>query len=123
MKPYLTILGLFCLSACAHKYQKTSFYVKNTSSKVIHFKATMVELSSAGTYEVTLPFMVMPNDSVLVRQIKVRKGAVVAPADWFAKFVFSPTEGVIFNDPDDPHNWLWSLDESGKPAYTFRVTY
>ncbi len=97
----------------------TTFYVKNNSDKTVNFTASVLKLSSMGQFEMTVPFTAAPRDSVLVRKVGLRKDAL--PTDWFIKFVIFPTEGITFNDPNTPANWIKSTDIQGKPVYTFTM--
>jgi len=105
-------------------YPLTTFYVKNNSDKPINFRASITKYSSmTGPFEMTLPFTVLPKDSVLARKAGFRKDA--SPTNWFTSFVIFPVSGVILNDPNDPNdptNWIKSEDSKGKPVYTFNVT-
>lgn len=100
-------------------YPMTSFYVKNDSDKAIDFQATVMKHSTAGPFEMTVPFTVQPQDSVLARQVGFRKD--VAPKQWFVRFRISPVEGVQINDPYRSENWKKGIDSKGKPIYTFTV--
>ena len=101
-------------------YPMTSFYVKNDSPKAIDFKAAVMKQSTVtGPFEMTVPFTVHPQDSVLTRQVGFRKG--VEPQQWFTKFIISPAEGVRTNNPYQPENWKKGTDSKGKPTYTFTI--
>ncbi len=101
-------------------YPVTTFYVKNNSDKVVNFKASVMKYSSMGQFEMTLPFSVLPRTLVVVRQVGSRKDA--EPTAWFTRFIIFPTDSIIFNDPYDAVNWVKSIDEKGKPVYTFTLT-
>ena len=97
----------------------TTFYVKNNTNKTVNFKASVDKYSSMGTFNMTLPFTVFPMDSVLARKVSLRNGA--PPFAWFTQFILFPVDSIIFNDPNDPVNWIKSFDTKGKPVYTFVV--
>ena len=73
-----------------------------------------------GAYEMTLPFAVPPNDSIVVRQVGFKKGT--KPTAWFTEFIIFPIDSLKFNDPNNEANWIKSTDEKGKPVYTFNMT-
>ncbi len=98
----------------------TTFYVKNTTNETLNFKASVIKQSSMGPHEMTLPFAVAPNDSVIARQVGFKKG--IEPTAWFSKFIIFPSDSINFNDPNDPANWKKTLDEKGRPVYTFNMT-
>ena len=120
MKRLFSILFCLTLAGCMTNYQMTTFYVKNNTNKTVRFKATVEKLSSMGTSYMTLPFTVLPFDSVLARKIGIRKGA--APTVWFTQFIIFPIDSLKFNDPNDPGNWIQSTDPKGKPIYIFNVS-
>lgn len=101
-------------------YPMTSFYVKNNSDKPLNFKASVMKYSSMGLFEMTLPFTVLPHDSVLARQVGLRKDA--QPTAWFTGFIIFPTDSILFNDPNNSANWLKYTDAKGRPVYTFTLT-
>lgn len=117
---FVIITCSLLITACKTTYQTTTFYVKNNSSKVLNFKASVEKLRSMGTYIMTLPFTVMPGDSVLARKVGIKKGA--PPTVWFTQFIIFPMDGVKVNDPKDSASWVPSTDAKGKPVYTFNVT-
>ena len=120
MKTVFYILIILTFSGCAINYPTTSFYVKNTSDKTINFKASIIKPSSMGPMKMTLPFTVLPNDSVLARRVGYRKGA--NPTAWFTEFTIFPTDSVEFNNPKESINWIKSLNPTGKPQYIFNIT-
>ena len=97
----------------------TTFYVKNTTNETLNFKASVIKQSSMGPNEMTLPFAVPPNDSIVARQVGFKKG--IEPTAWFSKFIIFPSDSVVFNDPNDPANWIKTLDAKGRPVYTFNM--
>jgi hypothetical protein len=120
MKQIILILTIFGLTSCMVNYPTTTFYVKNTTNKTLNFKASVLKYSSMGSFEMTLPFAVPPNDSVLARQVGFRKDA--SPTAWFTKFILFPSDSINFNDPNNATNWVKSTDEKGRPVYTFNMT-
>ena len=116
----LILFSASVFASCMTNYPMTTFYVKNTSDKVQNFKASVVKQSSMGPFEMTLPFAVPPNDSVVARRIGFRKEA--PPTAWFSKFIIFPADSVAFNDPNIVENWVKSTDENGKTIYTFTMT-
>lgn len=120
MKNTILICILLGLTSCMTNYPMTTFYVKNTSNETLNFKATIVKQSSMGTQEMTLPFAVPPNDSVVVRKVGFKKG--IEPTAWFTKFIIFPTDSITFNDPNKPENWEKTIDEKGRPVYIFNMT-
>lgn len=100
-------------------YQLTTFYVKNNTNKTVNFKASVEKLSSMGSFNMTLPFTVLPKDSVLARRANFRKG--ISPTQWFTQFIIFPVDSVVLNDPKDPNNWIKSTDMKGKLVYTFNI--
>ena len=118
---YISFISLLYLGfGCSSQYPLTSFYVKNTSSKVINFKVSVVKQSSMGSSEFMLPFTLLPKDSLLMRRIGVKKEAL--PTVWFSKFVIFPTDSIVFNDAYKSENWHKSYDAKGNPVYTFIIT-
>lgn len=118
MKQLLFILPALAFTSCVSNYAMTTFYVKNNSDKTLNFKASIVKYSSmGGPVEMTLPFTVLPHDSVLARRVGLKKDAL--PTAWFTKFNIFPTDSISFNDPDNAANWVKSTDANGKPVYTF----
>ncbi len=85
----------------------------------ISFKAIDKVFSSPSVNWASLPFTVLPNDSVLARKVQLRKDA--PPTAWFTQFVLFPVDSVKLNDPNDPNNWIKSTDAKGKQIYTFNV--
>ena len=73
-----------------------------------------------GQFEMTLPFAVPPNDSILARKVGFRKDAV--PTAWFTKFIIFPVDSILIKDPYLPDNWIKTSDNQGKPIYTFTLT-
>ena len=67
----------------------------------------------------TLPFTVLPNDSVLARRAKFRKD--VLPNEWFTQFIIFPVDSVVLNDPNISTNWIKSTDAKGKLIYSFSI--
>jgi hypothetical protein len=81
----------------------TTFYVKNNSDKTMSFRASALKYNSSGQqFEVTVPFTVLPHDSVLARKVRLRKGA--GPNVWFSRFTILPVDSISLNDPDIPEN-------------------
>lgn len=115
---YVFILS-FIFVGCAMNYTSTSFYVKNTSDKTVNFKASIVKYSSMGPSIMTLPFTVLPNDSVLARRVGLRNDAKAT--DWFTDFTIFPVNGIELSNPNDTLNWLLSYDKNGKPQYIFHI--
>lgn len=72
-----------------------------------------------GQFEMTLPFTVLPNDSVLARRGKFKRDA--SPNKWFTVFILFPVDSVALNNPNLSQNWIKSTDSKGKPIYTFNV--
>lgn len=121
LKSYFFITTFtFYLTGCMVNYPTTSFYVKNNSDKTLNFKASIIKYSSMGPFEMTLPFAVLPHDSVLARRVGYKKDA--EPTGWFTKFIIFPTDSIYFNDPKQNGNWVKSIDIKGKPVYTFTMT-
>jgi hypothetical protein len=120
MKNAILILLLFAFVGCMTNYPTTTFYVKNTSEKTQNFKASIMKQNSMGPFEMTLPFAVPPNDSILVRQVGFRKEA--PPTAWFTKFIVFPADSISFNDPNVDENWIKSTDSKGRTVYTFTLT-
>jgi len=122
MKKKLLFLAIvLTFSSCMTNYPTTTFYVKNTSDKTQNFKASIMKYSSMmGPFEMTLPFAVPPNDSVVARQVGFRKDA--PPTAWFTKFIIFPADSVAFNDPKIDENWVKSTDSKGRTVYTFTLT-
>ena len=86
MKPLLSLLICLAFSGCMSKnYPLTTFYVKNNTDQTVNFKATVLKLSAMGPFEMTLPFMVLPQDSVLARRVNFKKDAL--PNHWFSQFL------------------------------------
>lgn len=100
-------------------YPVTTFYVKNESEKPVSFKTSVIKYSSIGPYEMTLPFIVAPNDSVLARRTNYYFDAL--PNEWFSNFDVFPNDSVDFNDPNKSENWIKSLDEKGRVVYIFTL--
>ena len=119
MKTLLYILICLTFSSCMVNYPLTTFYVKNNTNKIINFKASVVKYSSMGQFEMTLPFTVLPTDSVVARRVNFRKD--VSPNEWFTQFLVFPIDSVVLNDPNISTNWIKSSDSKGKPIYTFNI--
>jgi hypothetical protein len=119
MKSIIYILACLVFSSCATNYHLTTFYVKNNSDKTINFKASIVKQSTMGAFNMTLPFTVLPNDSVIARKASFRKD--ILPTQWFTQFIIFPVDSVLLNDPNDPDNWIKSTDAKGKPVYKFNI--
>lgn len=120
MKQTILICVLLSLTSCMVNYPMTTFYVKNTTNETLNFKASVIKQSSMGPHEITLPFAVPPNDSIVARQVGFKKG--IEPTAWFSKFVIFPSDSIVFSDPNDPTNWVKTYDEKGRPVYTFNLT-
>jgi len=73
-----------------------------------------------GEFEMTLPFAVLPHDSVIARRVNFRKDA--SPTLWFTNFRIFRTDSVSFNDPKNQANWIKTADANGKPIYTFTMS-
>ncbi len=121
MKYAVFIVLLFSIAGCTTNYQLTTFYVKNNSNKTVNFKASIVKYSSLGPspYQMTLPFTVLPNDSLMVRRAKYIKN--LSPNKWFSRFTIFPPDSVLLNDPNNAANWIPSADAKGRPVYTFNI--
>lgn len=119
MKRFYYLLFYFTLTGCSTKYILTTFYVKNTSGKTINFTASVVKQSTMGAFSMTLPFTVLPNDSVVARRAKFRKD--ILPTQWFTQFIIFPVDSVFLNDPRNADNWIKSTDTKGKLVYTFNL--
>lgn len=120
MKKLFLFLTILSLTSCSVNYPTTTFYVKNTTNKTLNFKASIIKYSSMGPFEMTLPFSVPPNDSVLARQVGFKKDA--EPTAWFTKFIIFPSDSINFNDPNNATNWVKSTDQKGRPVYIFNMT-
>ncbi|MFT3825178.1 MAG: hypothetical protein QM731_14750 [Chitinophagaceae bacterium] len=116
--PVMTVCIIF--AGCMTNYPLTTFYVKNNTGKTVNFKASVDKASTMGTFNMTLPFTVLPGDSVIARRVNFKKDA--APTAWFTQFILFPVDSVKLNDPNLADNWVRSADEKGKPVYTFNVT-
>ena len=116
----LILFSMFIFVGCMTNYPTTTFYVKNTSDKVQNFRASIIKYNSMGPFEMTLPFAVPPNDSILARQVGFHKDA--RPTAWFSKFIIFPADSVAFNDPNLDENWVKSIDEKGRTIFTFTMT-
>lgn len=124
-KHYIKVISIlitvFVLTGCATNYPLTTFYVKNNTDKTLNFKASIIKFSSmTGPFEMTLPFEVPANDSIIARKAGFRKDAL--PTSWFTKFIIFPSDNIIFNDPNQVENWKLSKDTKGKSSYTFTLT-
>ena len=120
MKIFFPFFACLTLGSCMTNYKMTTFYVKNNTNKTVNFKASVDKLSLMGSFIMTLPFTVLPNDSVLARKVQLRKD--VPPTAWFTQFILFPVDSVKLNDPNDANNQIKSTDAKGKQVYTFNVT-
>ena len=100
-------------------YTMSTFYVKNTSEKQINFNASVVKYSQMGPYLLNVPFTIKAKDSVLARKVKMRTD--LSAENWFEKFEIFPIDGLEFNDPKNPQNWIKTIGKDGKPIYTFNI--
>ncbi|WP_435263287.1 hypothetical protein [Tenacibaculum sp. nBUS_03] len=117
----LLVLVMFLTSCGAiGGFPTTSFYVKNNSEKPIKFKSTVYKYSSMGNYDMTIPFIVKPKDSVLARQVGFKKDGK-SPQSWFTKFEISETEGVRIYDPNKVENWKKMKNKKGQIFYVFTI--
>ena len=119
MKTLLYILICFTFSSCMVNYPLTTFYVKNNTNKPVNFKASVIKYNTMGQVEMTLPFTVLPKDSVPARRANFSKD--VSSNEWFTQFLIFPVDSVVLNDPNISANWIKSLDAKGKPIYTFNI--
>lgn len=119
MKQLVYISICLTLSGCMTNYPLTTFYVKNNTDKTVNFKASVIKYSSMGQFQMTLPFTVLAQDSVLARKVNFKKD--VLPNQWFTQFIIFPVEGIVLNNPNNPENWIKSTDTKGKIIYTFNV--
>lgn len=119
MKYFLIFTGFLAFTGCMTNYPLTTFYVKNNSGKTVHFKAGVIKHSSAGPFEMTVPFTVLPGDSVLARQVHLKKDA--PPSVWFTSFIIFPVDSVVLNEPKKDENWIRYTDAKGKTVYTFNI--
>ena len=119
MKKLAYVILILTLTSCYANYPVTSFYVKNNSDKTVNFRASIVKRSSMGSMEMTLPFTVLPKDSVLARRVGFRKDA--NPTAWFTNFTVFPADSVELNNPNDTINWIKSYNQKGKPQYIFNI--
>ena len=120
MKRITFISTIFAFAGCMVNYPMTTFYVKNITDKTLNFKASVMKHSQMGQFEMTLPFAVLPHDSVIARKVGFKNDA--SPTAWFTKFIIFPTDSVQFNDPHIADNWVKTTDEKGKPIYTFTMS-
>ena len=120
MKKAILLLIIFSSTSCATNYPTTTFWVKNTTNKTLNFKASIIKFTSSGPFEMTLPFAVPPNDSIVARKVGLKKDA--APTNWFTKFIIFPSDSIQFNDPNNSSNWIKSTDEKGRTVFTFIMT-
>ena len=118
MKKITTFLLLLTLMSCG-SYTMSTFYVKNTSDKTVNFDASVMKFSQNGPYDVNQSFSIKPKDSVLTRKASMKNG--VSPEKWFTQFNIFPTDGLEFNDPNNPQNWIKTIGKDGKPIYTFNI--
>ena len=102
-------------------YPTTNFYVKNTSGKEITAVITVLKYSSmTGPYEMTLPFVFPPNDSVLARQTGFKADGK-NPEGWFVKFAIDRYDTTMHNNPYLSENWIKGMTPEGLTYYTFTV--
>jgi hypothetical protein len=120
MKNLFFIIVSSTLASCMTNYPLTTFYVKNNSAKTINFKASIIKQSTMGAFDMTLPFTVFPNDSVVARRANFKKN--ISPTEWFTQFIIFPVDSVSLNNPKDPNNWIKSTDTKGNIVYTFNIT-
>ena len=120
MLKLLSALVIMIFLAGCGNYPVTSFWVKNNTDKPIHFKATITKMSTMGSFDMTLPFRVLPHDSVLARRVGLKKDA--SPTAWFDRFIIFPVDSLILNDPDLADNWKKGTDEKGNLKYVFTLT-
>lgn len=120
MKHIIIILTTLAFTSCMLSYPVTTFYVKNNTDKTLNFRASVMKYGSMGQSEMTLPFIVLPHDSVLARRVGLKKDA--EPTAWFTHFIIFPTDSILFNDPNNSANWIKSTDAKGRPVYTFIMT-
>ena len=85
----------------------------------MNFKASVEKISTVGPFIMTLPFTVLPKDSVLARSVKLRKD--LPPTAWFHEFITFPADSVSLNDPKNADNWIKTTDAKGRPVYTFNL--
>jgi hypothetical protein len=79
----------------------------------------LLKYNTMEQFEMTLPFTVLPKDSVLARRANFRKD--VLPNEWFTQFLVFPVDSVVLNDSNISANWIKSSDAKGKPIYTFNI--
>lgn len=116
----MVVMGIAVfLAGCSTNYQLTTFYVRNNTDRTVNFKASILKYGTMGSFEMTLPFTVLPHDSVLARRANFRKD--ISPAGWFTRFTIFPVDNLVFNDPNDNGMWVRSTDAKGKPVYTFNL--
>ena len=120
MRKFAHIIFFLTLTSCFGSYPLTTFYVKNNSNKPINFKASILKQSSMGAFEMTLPFTVLPKDSVLARRGKFIN--TIKPIDWFTDFVIFPVDSLSMNDPKILSNWVKSTDSKGNPIFIFNIS-
>ena len=122
MKKILVLLvAVFLFSSCVEdKHVTTEFYVKNTSTKTITFHASVIKYSQlSDPIEVSLPFTVYSNDSVLARRASFERDGK-NPQNWFSKFAIDQIEGIEMNNPNLAENWIKS-EINGTPIYVFTL--
>lgn len=118
----LILIGFISVSCgvLSGDYPMTAFIVKNTSDKSISFTSSVIKYSQImGTQLIEVPFTVLPNDSVIVRQTRFKKDTK-SPQAWFRSFKIFPTDGIEMNDPKIPTNWVKSSKDN-IPIYTFTL--
>ena len=118
MRKLTTLFLLLTLLSCG-SYTMSTFYVKNKSEKQINFNASVVKYSQMGPYLLNVPFTIKAKDSVLARKVKMRTD--LSAENWFEKFEIFPIDGLEFNDPKNPQNWIKTIGKDGKPIYTFNI--
>ncbi len=118
MKKIILFILSLSLMSCG-SYTMSTFYVKNTSNKPVSFDASVMKFSQNGPYDVNQSFTIKPNDSVLARKASMKND--VSPEKWFTQFNIFPVDGLEFNDPKNPQNWIKTSDKDGKPVYTFNI--
>ena len=121
-KSILLLITGMILTSCGAigGFPTTNFYVKNNSNKPIKFESTVYKYSTIGNYEMKVPFLINPKDSVLARQVGFKKDGK-SPQSWFTKFEITEVEGVKIFDPNKPENWKKMKNEKGRIFYTFTI--
>lgn len=112
----------FCSCATLKNYPLTDFYVKNLSNTPIAFEVSIIKRSTIfDSYEMSVPFLLQPNDSVLARRIGFKKDAGYRDRHWFIDFEIFPQNGVKISDPFKFENWKPMKDIKGQVFYTFTI--